>query len=275
MKYLQILTSVAIVSTMLLLPACRSNAPIDSVPLHSILKIDSKIVKEERVITVWTPPTYEDGEQLFPVLYMLDGGVKEDFPHIANTISKMIDADEIAPLILVGIENTERRRDLTGASKIEEDAETAPVTDGATVFAQFIETELFREIEHQYRVTDQRAIVGESAAGLFVVDTLMRRPDMFDVYIAMDPSLWWDNHSLTNKASETLASYDQKPRKFWFTASSATDIYLHTEVLAGSLDAVKPKGLTWTYDPRPKEKHNTIFRATKEEAFRWALWPAK
>ncbi|MGJ8561946.1 MAG: alpha/beta hydrolase [Alphaproteobacteria bacterium] len=262
-----------IVMSLLPLSACQKTAPVDPIPPHTILTIDSKIVQEERVITVWTPPEYETSDQAFPVLYMPDGGLKEDFPHIANTLSKLIDAGEIAPLILVGIENTERRRDLTGPSTVTEDLEVAPGTDGAAAFGQFIKDELFPEIEQKYRVTDQRAIVGESLAGLFVMDTFMRRPDMFNIYIAMDPSLWWDNHSLSTNAATTLAAYDQQPRKLWFTASNVGDINQHTKQLAEALDAAAPNGLTWTYDPRPKEKHHTIFRATKEDAFRWALWP--
>ncbi|MEM7561320.1 MAG: alpha/beta hydrolase, partial [Planctomycetota bacterium] len=66
-----------------------------------------------------------------PVLYMPDGGIKEDFPHIANTLAKLIAENTIPPMILVGIENTERRRDLTGPSEVAAEETIAPLTDGA------------------------------------------------------------------------------------------------------------------------------------------------
>lgn len=88
----------------------------DVVPPHDSFTIESTKMGETRVIAVWTPPEYQVGEEHFPVLYMPDGGVKEDFPHVAQTLSKLIDAKSIPPMILVGIENTERGRDLTGFS---------------------------------------------------------------------------------------------------------------------------------------------------------------
>ena len=75
------------------------------------------LVNEDRTINVWTPPGYNESIDSFPVLYMPDGGIKEDFPHIANTLAKLIKENEIPPYILVGIENTERRRDLSGPTE--------------------------------------------------------------------------------------------------------------------------------------------------------------
>ena len=83
----------------------------DPIPDHDNFKIESKQVNETRVINVWTPPSYENSTVSLPVIYMPDGGIKEDFPHIANTIAKLVQEKSIPPIILVGIENTERGRD--------------------------------------------------------------------------------------------------------------------------------------------------------------------
>ena len=119
--------------------SCTPKAPYnDPVPNHDNFSIESIFVNETRVINVWTPSNYKDNNDSLPVLYMPDGGIKEDFPHIANTIAKLVESKSISPIILVGIENTERGRDLTGFSEVEEDGKYCPLTDGAKNFRAFI-----------------------------------------------------------------------------------------------------------------------------------------
>ncbi len=252
--------------------SCQETKPADPVPPHKIIKIESKVLNETRVITIWTPPSYVKSDSSFPVLYMPDGGIGEDFPHIANTISALIDQGKIDPLILVGIENTDRHRDMTGPSTVEAEAEIAPLSDGSSEFRKFIRTELFPEIESQYRVNNKRAIVGESLAGLFIVETFFLEPEMFDIYLAMDPAIYWNDHDLVRKAAERLNSFPVRPVKLWFAGSDAWDIAKYTDKLAEVFKKEAPEQVTWSYLPQPKEHHNTIFRATKEKAFLWGLW---
>ena len=258
----------------LALVACAATPPPDPIPPHDAIELQSEVVAEKRRINVYTPPGYDTSEQSYAVLYMPDGGIGEDFPHIANTIHALIEEGAIAPVLVVGIENTERGRDLTPGSTTDPDRRFAPMTDGAADFRRFLRTELIPEIDGRYRTTEARAIVGESLAGLFVVDTFVREPELFERYIAMDPSLWWDDHALVRQAEERLPSTTGAARSLWFAGSDAEDINLHTTALAEVLQAHAPAELRWTYQPRPEEQHRTIFRATKVEAFRWALWPA-
>lgn len=144
----------------------------DPIPKHDTLNISSKILKEKRIINVWSPPQYNQNSEKFPVLYMADGGVKEDFPHIANTLAELIKAKKIPPFILVGIENTQRRRDLTGPTQIAKDKEIAPVVGGSENFRNFLATELIPEIDKKYRTSAEKGILGESLSGLFVTETL-------------------------------------------------------------------------------------------------------
>ncbi|MBK8673159.1 MAG: alpha/beta hydrolase, partial [Bacteroidetes bacterium] len=163
-------------------------------------------VGETRNINVWTPPEYKTNTAPLPVMYMADGGIiEEDFPHVANTLAKLIKAKSIPPMILVGIANTQRRRDLTGPTEIEEDKAIAPIVGGSEKFRAFIKEELFPEINKRYRTTNEKSIIGESLSGLFVVETFFLEPDMFDNYIAVDPSLWWNNHYLVRTAKDHLA----------------------------------------------------------------------
>ncbi|MEE9363591.1 MAG: alpha/beta hydrolase-fold protein [Cellulophaga sp.] len=243
----------------------------DPIPNHDTFKIESKQVGETRIINVWTPPSYDNSKNSFPVLYMPDGGIKEDFPHIANTIAKLVKEKSIPSIILVGIENTERRRDLTGFSESEYDAQYCPLTDGAKNFRAFITNELFDEISKRYRLKNKRGIIGESLAGLFVMETFMQNPESFDFYIAFDPSLWWNNHYLVNNSNALLDEFPSKEIKLWFAGSSAEDISEYTNELAKVLKNDAPNKLKWKYSDEPNEKHNTIFRASKEKALKWIL----
>ncbi len=254
------------------LNACSSSQPSDPVLPHDSFTLQSKAVNELRRINVYTPPGYAESNTRYPVLYMPDGGIREDFPHITNTIDKLIREKAIAPVLVVGIENTERRRDLSGPTQVPSDREIAPVVGGSAAFRRFISDELIPHIEQNYRCNDQRAIVGESAAGIFAVETLFLQPDLFDRYIAVDPALWWNNHELVRKAAARLPGLVHKPTRLWLTASDTSDIKPWVDQLAQTLKTSAPASLQWTYQPMPQEKHHTIFRASKEKAFRWALW---
>lgn len=254
------------------LTSCLNASPTnDPIPKHETFKIQSKQVGEERIINVWTPENYKTGRDSLPVMYMADGGIKEDFPHIANTLAKLIKENKIKPLILVGIENTQRRRDLTGFTEVAKDKEIAPVVGGSEKFRAFIKDELFPEIEKRYRTTTEKSIIGESASGLFVMETFFLTPYMFNNYIAFDPSLWWNNHYLVRTAKEHLANFPEAEKRIWFTGSSAQDISPFTKELANILNAENRTNIKWKFSDEPKEKHTTIFRATKEKAIIWTL----
>lgn len=239
---------------------------------HDTFTLHSDAIGELRRVNVYTPPGYEQGSRAYPVLYMPDGGVEEDFPHITQTIDSLIRRGAIAPVLVVGIENTVRRRDLNGPTTVARDLELAPLAGGSGLFRAFIGGELMPEIGRRYRVTDQRAIVGESAAGSFVVETFFLEPGLFDRYMAMDPALYWNNRELVRRAEGRLAGMDSPGLMLWFTAANTPEIRPAADSLAAVLRDHAPAGLKWTYSPRDDEEHATIFRATKAEAFRWTLW---
>ncbi|WP_159801660.1 alpha/beta hydrolase [Flavobacterium sp. MK4S-17] len=249
----------------------KVSQPNDPIPPHETFTIQSKHVGEERIINVWTPEGYKTNTDSLPVMYMADGGIKEDFPHIANTLAKLIKEKKISPLILVGIENTQRRRDLTGFTEVEKDKEIAPVVGGSEKFRAFIQEELFPEIDKRYRTTNVKSIIGESASGLFVMETFFLTPEMFDNYIAFDPSLWWNNHYLVRTAKEHMAKFPEDKKRLWFAGSNTEDIAPFTQKLAEIFKAENMPNLTWKYSDEPKEKHSTIFRAAKEKAIIWTL----
>lgn len=262
---------VALLITLLVTASCATPTG-DPIPEHVILTIDSKAVGEARRISIYTPKGYaENATVRYPVLYMPDGGIGEDFPHIVNTVEQLIEQRTIPPMLVVGIENTKRRRDLTGPTRVAEDRKIADEVGGSAAFRAFVRDELIPEIERRYRCTGQRAIIGESLAGLFVVETMLLEPKLFDRYMAISPSLWWNNQSLVRNANDHLVDAIGHRMRLFLTSANETDIAPHAATLAKKLDESAPSSLRWIYLPHPEEEHHTIFRATKRDAMQFAL----
>lgn len=235
--------------------------------------IASKVLGETRRINVYTPAVYADSPQVrLPVLYMPDGGLGEDFLHIAGLVQISTQNGTMRPFILVGIENTQRRRDLTGPTSNAEDRKIAPVVGGSAAFRRFIRTELMPTIRARYRTTDETAIVGESLAGLFVVETFFLEPDLFDEYVAVDPSLWWNDKALLKEAAERLRAHPPGAKTI-FVAASSDDVDGDAKRLAAALADVASAGFRWRYADMPHETHGTIFHPAALRAFRWAFAP--
>ena len=240
--------------------AAQSPPPADKVPEHDTLTITSQMLHEPRLINIHLPSGYDSSSAHYPVLYMPDGGINEDFPHVVNTVDSLVALGRIRPVIVVGIPNTERRRDLTGPTRFASDSAIAKHVGGSESFRRFIGDELIPAIDRRYRTTDERAIVGESLAGLFIVETFLREPSLFTHYIAFDPSIWWNKASLADSAAGLIARMDSVPRSIYLT-SSRDDIGAGTARIAQALDAAHRRDLTWRFTPRPDQTHGTIFRA--------------
>ncbi|HXI19445.1 MAG TPA: alpha/beta hydrolase-fold protein [Gemmatimonadales bacterium] len=248
----------------------RSQEPADPVPPHDSLIIHSRILGEARRINIHFPPGYH-GRTRLPVLYMPDGGIGEDFPHVVNTLDSLQAAGLVRPWLVVGIENTERRRDLTGPTTVASDSAIAPHVGESAAFRSFIRDELRPEIRRRYRTSGETAIVGESLAGLFIVETLLREPRLFDRYVAISPSLWWNRDELLRIAPKRLRALRDMHRVLFLTAANEPGIAAQADTLAQLLRKDAPADLTWSYRPRPDQEHSTIYRAEGPEALRTVL----
>ena len=254
------------------MPAWAQSPPVppprDPTPRHVTLPLESRTLGETRVINIYTPPGYDSsGAASFPVVYMPDGGLAEDFPHIANTLDSLIALRAIGPVILVGIENTERRRDLTGPTAVGTDSAIARRVGGSAEFRRFLRDELMPMIRARYRSTEETTIVGESLAALFIVETFLLEPGLFRRYIALSPSLWWNGGALLRAAPARLRELTDLPRILYLTAATEPGIAAETAALAAILGAHAPAGLRWWYEPRPDLEHGTIFRMAVPAAF--------
>lgn len=239
--------------------------------------VDSKVLGETRRINVYRPAAYALADDApLPVLYMPDGGSGEDFLHIAGLVQIGALNGTMRPFLLVGIENTERRRDLTSPTENAQDREIAPRVGGSAAFRRFLRDELMPIVESRYPTTAETAIVGESLAGLFVVETFLLEPDLFDHYVAVDPSLWWDDARLVEEASARVAKHPEGRRTLFLAASRQTQIAELTarlaQILTG-LDGAAASRVEVHHLPLPEEEHSTVFHPAALTAFRTLFAP--
>lgn len=260
----------------LLAVAQRAVAQGDAAQLmpHDSFTVQSAVMGETRRINVYLPPGYDAVRGArFAVLYLLDGGVQEDWPHVAATVDSAVRAGEMRPVIMIGIENTQRRRDLTGPTEVEADRRIAPSVGNSAAFRRFIGEELMPEVRRRFRTNDEAALMGESLAGLFVVETFLLQPEMFGTYIAYSPSLWWNAEALVRQADERLRARPSLRQSLYLSSADEENIAPAVARLAEILRARNPAGLRWEYRPRPDLTHGTIYRAEMPRALRTWLAP--
>lgn len=240
--------------------------------LYETFTIESNTLGETRRINVYAPPGFDAKvKRKYAVLYMPDGGVQEDFPHLSNAVDQAIDAGAIEPVFVVGIENTQRRRDMTGPTQVAEDRKIAPQVGGSAPFRAFIRDELIPQVERRFRVDGRRGVIGESLAGLFVVETFLLEPDLFDTYVAISPSLWWNDRGLVHAAAARLDAMPKRKAALLLYSANEDNIAPETRQLADVLKEHAPRGLRWDYRPRPDLRHDNIYRGVEAQALRWAL----
>lgn len=163
------------------------------------VKFKSKVLNENRILNVYLPATYEkNDEKKYPVIYVLDGSLDEDFIHIVG-IAQFGSFSWIKMLpesIVVGIANIDRKRDFTFPSSDELDQKEFPTSGGSSNFIKMLDEEVQPLIQKMYRTNGSNSIIGQSLGGLLATEILFKHTKLFDTYIIVSPSLWWDKGSL-------------------------------------------------------------------------------
>ena len=179
----------------------------------------------------------------------------------------------LADVIVVGIAGVDRKHDLTAPSSDPQDIKEVPTNGGSAKYRQFLGEELQPWVAANFRTDGHAALMGESLAGLFVVETFLKQAALFDTHVAISPSLWWYRHSLAKSAPALLATQPPGPRRLYLRLGDEGPAMGLTPPLLAALRTAPPKDLTWRYDPRPLEHHNTIYHPAASAALRW-LYPA-
>ena len=237
-------------------------------PIPQRLDIHSNVLKEDRVIWVRTPRGYQQSKGVYPVLYQTDapGHVNET----GSTIDFLVENGRMPALIIVGIANTDRVRDLTPThadlKNPDGTVNAFPTSGGADRFLDFIQTELMPEIEKRYRTAPYRIFAGHSLGGLLAIHALISRPDLFNAYIAVSPSLQWDDGHTLHKAQKFFANHGEVKKALFFSLANegSTDNPMgrNFEQLQKTLADGAPKGLVWQSARYPDEDHgSTVLRA--------------
>ncbi len=251
-------------------PSSRGAA---SLAIGDTFLLESSVLEEMRRVNVYRPPGGAEPDAPLPVLVLLDGGIGEDFLHVAGLVQVSVGNGTMRPFLLVGVENTERRRDLTGPTENEEDRRIAPRVGGSEAFRSFLRSELMPEIRRRYATTEEAAIVGESLAGLFVVETFLLEPELFDTYVAIDPSLWWNDRRLLERAAGLVGLRLEMQKTLYLATSDLAEIADASTRLAEILRRSAVPGFRLHHVPMPGETHRTIFHPAALVAFRTVFAP--
>ncbi|WP_394801177.1 alpha/beta hydrolase [Pedobacter montanisoli] len=242
--------------------------------MGQIDEIQSKELNEKRILNIYLPEGYNPQDTVkYPVIYLLDGSADEDFIHIAGLVqfNSFEWVNYIPKSIVVGIATVDRRRDFTFPTTIEADKKAYPTTGHSNSFIAFIEKELQPYIQSKYRTNQTKTIIGQSLGGLLVTEILFNKPKLFNKYIIISPSLWWDNGSLLN---QSIANFERTDiyiavGKEGLTPTAVPRVMeVDANVLADKIKNLNRKNVTVHFDYLPLENHATIMHQAVSNAFR-------
>ena len=226
-------------------------------------------LQEERTYWVHLPDGYaQDTAQTYPVIYLLDG---ESFFHSMVGICRTLlttKGNLLPPCIIVGILSTDRTRDFTPTASaanrsVKTERNVSPQGGGSQFFLRFLTKELRTTIDSSYRTNGQNMLLGHSYAGLFTLYAFLNHPEWFDVYIAADPSLWWDNGRLALEAQSLIADKDFTGKSLYmaFATRKRTDrkdIHLNTAMRFVNEVMPQAHGLHFITKKFPEENHGSV-----------------
>jgi len=251
--------------------------------LGTIEEIDSKELGEKRIINIYFPEGYKQEDATrYPVIYLLDGSADEDFIHIAGLVqfNSFEWVNHVPKSIVVGIATVDRRRDFTFPTTISKDKKAYPTSGHSDKFISFIEKELQPIIEKKYKTNNSKTIIGQSLGGLLETEILFTKPSLFNKYIIISPSLWWDNGCILNEDQLPLLNLFKQPIDIYIAVGkegiTPTEIPRVMEVdanlLAEKIKSVENKNINVHFEYLPQENHSTILHQAVSNAFR-ALYP--
>ncbi len=255
----------------------------------SIGKVDSvwsATLKENRPYLVYTPPSYSDTTNTphrYPVLYLLDGDAH--FHSVSGLIQILgtgVNGTFVVPeMIVVAVPNTDRTRDLTPTHvEFGFDGKPQPflkTSGGMANFFTFMKSELIPRIEAGYRTSPYRVLVGHSFGGIAAVNALYTIPETFNAYVAIDPSLWYDNKVLLKKAKSYFSTAKLKDKALYVAQANTINpddstSNAHFESILqfnGILEAYNQTGLRYAYKYYGDDSHGSVPLIAEYDALRF------
>lgn len=254
-------------------------APSMPFVLGVIENLKSEVLGENRVLNIYLPEGYRENDTTkYPVVYLLDGSADEDFIHISGLyqFNSFPWVKRVPRSIVVGLATVDRRRDFTYPTTIEKDRNLYKTAGHSANFISFIEKELQPFIERKFNVSGIRTIIGQSLGGLLATEILFTKPRLFDQYIIVSPSLWWDNGSLLTQEPSLLKENFSKPIQVYIgvgkeglvPGDNPRVMEVDANLLADKIKKTKSKTVSVYFDYLPEEDHGTILHQAVSNALR-------
>jgi hypothetical protein len=242
--------------------------------------IHSQRLAETRVLNIYLPEGYSpDSAATYPVIYLLDGSADEDFIHVIGLVQYCTFPwiHQIPKSIVVGIANVNRKRDFTYPpagwdflTPMGYKQSDFPAYGGSGKFMAFVGQELQPYIDRHYKTNGARMIIGQSLAGLEAAEMLLKQPQLFDTYIIMSPSTWWDGGSLLDKAADYIKAFPKTKKRIYVGVGNEGNVMVGgAEKLVQLLKQYGGDNLQVQYDYLPAETHATMTHQAVYNAFRW------
>jgi len=251
-----VLTLFVVLIGSLVCPVAVAQDDDGAIVLGQQITIHSDVLDEDRTVYISMPLGYEGGSRDFPVLYLLDG--MAHFHHTIGTMTALAGNGRMPRFIVVAIGNTDRTRDLTLPHSDGDLTERMPTSGGADDFLEFIETELIPYVESNYRTASYRMLIGHSFGGLFATYAMLYSPETFNSYIAISPSLWWNDDMLAEKARTFFDDSYIEPRAYYVTMGAESEGMLESfEGFKAVLKEYAPDSFTWGAKLLKQENHGT------------------
>lgn len=220
--------------------------------IHFLHKINSNILGEERTILVRVPANYDQTDEKFPVVYMLDAHAPQN-SMMVGIVEQQAWGNQMPEMIVVGIQNTNRSRDLTPT----DDGKGGRV-GGGEKFMQFIEQEVIPLVEKNYRTQPFRVFAGHSLGGLTVVYSFVSRPDLFNAYIAASPVLHYDNDYVIKRAEELFKQKKDWKRTMFVGLGNEPDYQKGFNSFRDLLKKTNPKGFEYEFREFKEDNHASV-----------------
>lgn len=234
--------------------------------------IFSATLQEERRLQIQLPADYKPGSnQKYQVLYLLDGEWNAELFQQVQAWSKQW--GYTPPIIMVGVVNSypnnenQRFRDLTPTSAGQHGA------GGGPKLLTFLKDELIPYINKTYPSNGSNILWGHSLGGLFVLYALFTEPQLFDAYIAADPSIWWDHGFLVRYAQERMNNV-RGIKSLYITGRTGNAWHgMGIDSMVMLLKSTAPSTLQWDTVTYPNETHISMQGKSAYDGLKYTLAP--
>ncbi|WP_312090150.1 alpha/beta hydrolase-fold protein [Chryseobacterium sp.] len=261
-KKLLIFCSILFVFQFMTFAQARNVKPLT---IGEIRTIKSKILNEERTLNIYLPQNFDKAKS-YPIIYLLDGSMNEDFIHVTGLVQFFNQMYSMPETIVVGIANIDRKKDFTFHTDLKDLQKDYPTTGHSDKFISFLEKELKPYIESQFKTTD-KYLFGQSLGGLLATEVLLKKPELFNNYFIISPSLWWDNESLLKQAPQLLTKIPDT-KKFIYVSVGKGEHPVMVKDAENFFDVLKKsnkKNWTLEYKMMETDNHATILHRSLYE----------